>query len=43
MQPELAAPFPLSLQAVSEHLKVLERSGLIVRGLTDPPPPRSVR
>ena len=28
---ELAAPFPVSLQAVSKHLKVLERAGLIVR------------
>jgi DNA-binding transcriptional ArsR family regulator len=29
---ELAAPFPMSLQAISKHLKVLERAGLIVRG-----------
>jgi DNA-binding transcriptional ArsR family regulator len=29
---ELAAPFPMSLQAVSKHLKVLERAGLISRG-----------
>src|SRR5438477_8727733 len=29
---ELATPFPMSLQAVSKHLKVLERAGLIVRG-----------
>ena len=29
---ELAAPFPLSLQAVSKHVKVLERAGLITRG-----------
>ncbi len=29
---ELAAPFAMSLQAVSKHLKVLERAGLIVRG-----------
>jgi DNA-binding transcriptional ArsR family regulator len=28
---ELAAPFPISLQAVSKHLKVLERAGLISR------------
>ncbi|MET7962334.1 metalloregulator ArsR/SmtB family transcription factor [Micromonospora zamorensis] len=28
---ELAAPFPISLQAVSKHLAVLERAGLIVR------------
>ncbi|HEX6967837.1 MAG TPA: metalloregulator ArsR/SmtB family transcription factor [Micromonosporaceae bacterium] len=29
---EIAAPFPISLQAVSKHLKVLERAGLIIRG-----------
>src|SRR5436309_11958256 len=29
---ELAEPFDMSLPAVSEHLKVLERAGLIVRG-----------
>jgi DNA-binding transcriptional ArsR family regulator len=29
---ELAEPFPISVQAVSKHLKVLERAGLIVRG-----------
>jgi DNA-binding transcriptional ArsR family regulator len=29
---ELAAPFPVSLQAVSKHLRVLERAGLISRG-----------
>ena len=28
---ELAAPFPVTLQAVSKHLKVLERAGLITR------------
>jgi DNA-binding transcriptional ArsR family regulator len=28
---ELAAPFSISLQAVSKHLKVLERAGLITR------------
>ena len=28
---ELAAPFPVSLQAVSKHLKVLERAGLVTR------------
>ena len=28
---ELAEPFPMSLQAVSKHLKVLERAGLIAR------------
>jgi DNA-binding transcriptional ArsR family regulator len=29
---ELAEPFPISLQAVSKHLKVLESAGLISRG-----------
>lgn len=29
---ELAAPFDMSLPAVSKHLKVLERAGLIRRG-----------
>jgi DNA-binding transcriptional ArsR family regulator len=29
---ELAEPFAMSLPAVSKHLKVLERAGLIVRG-----------
>ncbi|AIM02649.1 winged helix-turn-helix transcriptional regulator (plasmid) [Sinorhizobium meliloti WSM1022] len=29
---ELAAPFEMSLPAVSKHLKVLERAGLISRG-----------
>jgi len=28
---ELAAPFPVSVQAVSKHLKVLERAGLVTR------------
>lgn len=28
---ELAEPFPVSLPAISRHLKVLERAGLIVR------------
>jgi DNA-binding transcriptional ArsR family regulator len=31
---ELAQPFPVSVQAVSKHLKVLERAGLITRGRT---------
>src|SRR5437660_7164964 len=30
----LAEPFPFSVQAVSKHLKVLERAGLITRGRT---------
>jgi DNA-binding transcriptional ArsR family regulator len=29
---ELAAPFEMSLPAISKHLKVLERAGLISRG-----------
>ncbi len=29
---ELAEPFAMSLQAVSKHLKVLERAGLVARG-----------
>ena len=29
---ELAAPFDISLPAISRHLKVLERAGLISRG-----------
>jgi DNA-binding transcriptional ArsR family regulator len=28
---ELAEPFPISVQAVSRHLKVLEQAGLITR------------
>jgi DNA-binding transcriptional ArsR family regulator len=31
---ELAEPFAITLPAVSKHLKVLERAGLIVRGRT---------
>src|ERR671918_316609 len=33
---ELAEPFPISVQAVSKHLKVLERAGLITRVLDAP-------
>jgi DNA-binding transcriptional ArsR family regulator len=29
---EIAEPFPMSLQAISKHLKVLENAGLITRG-----------
>jgi DNA-binding transcriptional ArsR family regulator len=29
---ELAAPFEMSLPAVSKHLKVLEKAGLVARG-----------
>jgi DNA-binding transcriptional ArsR family regulator len=31
---ELAEPLPITVQAVSKHLKVLERAGLITRGRT---------
>ena len=31
---QLAEPFSISVQAVSQHLKVLERAGLITRGRT---------
>ena len=31
---ELAKPFDLTLPAVSKHLKVLERAGLVTRGRT---------
>ena len=31
---QLAEPFPITVQAVSKHLKVLERAGLIARGRT---------
>jgi DNA-binding transcriptional ArsR family regulator len=29
---ELAEPFPMTVQAVSKHIKVLERAGLVTRG-----------
>src|SRR3954447_25482295 len=29
---ELAEPLPISIQAVSKHLKVLEQAGLVTRG-----------
>ena len=29
---ELAEPFPITVQAVSRHLKVLEQAGLVSRG-----------
>jgi DNA-binding transcriptional ArsR family regulator len=29
---DLAGPFPMSLQAISKHLRVLEQAGLITRG-----------
>ena len=31
---QLAEPFPITVQAISKHLKVLERAGLIERGRT---------
>jgi DNA-binding transcriptional ArsR family regulator len=31
---QLAEPFPITVQAVSQHLKVLEHAGLISRGRT---------
>jgi DNA-binding transcriptional ArsR family regulator len=31
---ELAEPFPITVQAISKHLKVLEHAGLITRGRT---------
>ena len=31
---ELAEPFPISVQAITKHLKVLEQAGLITRGRT---------
>jgi DNA-binding transcriptional ArsR family regulator len=31
---ELAAPFPITVQAVSQHIKVLERAGLVTRTRT---------
>ena len=31
---ELAEPFPITVQAISKHLQVLERAGLIDRGRT---------
>ena len=40
---ELAAPFDVSLPAISRHLKVLERAGLITRGRAAQPRPSSLR
>ena len=39
---ELARPFSISLQAVSKHLKVLERAGLINRGRDPEEPPMTI-
>jgi DNA-binding transcriptional ArsR family regulator len=38
---ELAKPFEMSMPAVSKHLKVLERAGLIARGRVDRRLPRT--
>lgn len=40
---ELAAPFDISLPAVSRHLKVLERAGLITRGRAAQSRPRRLQ
>jgi DNA-binding transcriptional ArsR family regulator len=40
---ELAEPFSVSLPAISRHLKVLERAGLITRGRTAQSRPSSLR
>jgi len=40
---ELAEPFAMSLPAVSQHLKVLESAGLIVRGRDGQKRPCSLR
>ena len=39
---ELAAPFDMSQPAVSKHLKVLERAGLVSRGRNAQPRPRKL-
>ena len=40
---ELAEPFPLSVQAVSKHIKALERAGLVTRGRDRQLRPSSLR
>jgi DNA-binding transcriptional ArsR family regulator len=40
---ELAAPFPISLPAISRHLNVLERAGLIERRRAAQARPTSLR
>ncbi len=40
---ELAAPFPITLPAISRHLKVLEQAGLITRGRDGQHRPCSLR
>jgi DNA-binding transcriptional ArsR family regulator len=40
---ELATPFPISLPAISRHLKVLERAGLISRNRSAQSRPSALR
>ena len=40
---EIAEPFPISLQAVSKHLQVLERAGLISRARSAQQRPSQLR
>ena len=40
---ELAEPFDMSMPAISRHLKVLERAGLITRGRAAQSRPSSLR
>jgi DNA-binding transcriptional ArsR family regulator len=40
---QLAEPFSMSVQAVSKHLKVLERAGLVTRGRTAQQRPARLR
>lgn len=40
---ELAEPFEMSMPAISRHLKVLERAGLIVRGRAAQWQPRRIQ
>ena len=40
---ELAAPFPITGQAISKHLRVLEQAGLIERGRTAQRRPSRIR
>lgn len=40
---ELAEPFSMSMPAISRHLKVLERAGLITRGRAAQSRPSSLR
>jgi DNA-binding transcriptional ArsR family regulator len=40
---ELAEPFPITVQAVSKHLRVLERAGLIERSRTAQQRPSRLR